>query len=97
MEGGVIMEKDLNICINKICPGAKYRLNRANPPHKIVEWRDARPQPTVREIEDAWEAHKAEVLAEAAVLDYFKMEAQAYEALLPSGIIIHIYLREVIR
>jgi hypothetical protein len=90
------MEKDLNICINKICPGARYRLSKSDPPHKIIEWGDARPQPTVREIEDAWEAYKGEILAEAAAKDNFKMEAKAYEALLPSGIIIHIYLREVV-
>jgi hypothetical protein len=88
-------EMDLNICINKIYPGAKYRLSKSDPPHKIIEWRDARPQPTVREIEDAWEAHKGEVLAEATAIDNFRMENAEYEVLLPSGEFITLYLRKV--
>jgi hypothetical protein len=88
-------EMDLNVCIDRVCPGANYRLNRANPPHFIIEWRDARPKPTERELEDAWVDYKLDVLAKDVAIDNFRMENAEYEALLPSGEIITLYLRRV--
>ena len=51
---------DLNIAIAKIYPDAKYRLSQANPPHKIIEWRDVREQPTEQELKFAWDDYNYE-------------------------------------
>jgi hypothetical protein len=76
---------DLNIAINRLLPGAKYRLSGAIPPHKIIEWRDVRPQPTPEELQVEWEAYSLEMSAKEADLTNFKREATEYKCLLPGS------------
>tara|TARA_Y100001938_G_C7939760_1_gene353697 strand:- start:40 stop:207 length:168 start_codon:yes stop_codon:yes gene_type:complete len=46
---------DINHCIDHLGLNANtYRLDKSNPPHKIIEWTGSDPQPTQSELETAW-------------------------------------------
>lgn len=45
---------DLIQAIEKINPGADYRLTQSPPPHAILEWRGPGPQPDSAQIYTAW-------------------------------------------
>lgn len=54
---------DFIIVLSRLVPGAQYRLDSSIPPHRILEWRDARPQPSVDAIQREWEVVKSEPAA----------------------------------
>jgi hypothetical protein len=89
---------DLNIAIHRIYPDAKYRLSKSDPPHKIIQWEDLRPQPSEADLLQEWEKYQQETNAKSAEDDFIKNNGTAYHAivdgqrveiiLLPKGTII---------
>jgi len=49
------MMMDINQCIDQLGLNTNtYRLDKSDPPHKIIEWTGSDPQPTQSELENAW-------------------------------------------
>lgn len=88
---------DLNIAINRCCPGARYRLNKNDPPHEIVDWRDERPQPSLEQLQKAWEDYELLVLERTASLSDFKRDARKYQAFIEGETeTFTLYLKEIL-
>jgi hypothetical protein len=51
---------DLNIALNRVHPGATYKLSKADPPHEVIEWSDVRKQPTSEELQKVWDDYLLE-------------------------------------
>jgi len=73
---------DLNIVIARIYPNARYRLSKADPPHKIIEWRDLHPQPLEAELEAEWGKYQQETASEKAEDDFIKNNGTSYHAII---------------
>ena len=69
---------DLNIVIPRIYPDAEYRLDKADPPHKIIEWRDIRPQPTTLELEASWLEYEQEKTEEDTKKENIRTNGTTY-------------------
>jgi len=89
---------DLNIAISRIYPHAEYRLSKSDPPHKIIEWRDLRPQPTEEQLLQEWEKYLQDEVIANTEKNYIENNGTSYHAivdgrrieiiLLPKGAII---------
>lgn len=87
---------DLNIAINRILPGAKYRLSKSDPPHEVIEWRDVREQPTQAELGAAWNEYLKEEEDKVTLEETIKSEGKKCQVLDAEGSITEVYLLEVI-
>jgi hypothetical protein len=92
---------DLIIAIARIMPRAKYRLSSSVPPHSIVEWRDARQQPSEAELSAAWvsyleESRITEIQRSTAINDVTNrgVRARMYDADKKEYSTVHILLEE---
>lgn len=87
---------DLNITIHRLHPNAKYRLSKANPPHKIVEWKELFPEPSNEELVAEWEKYQQEMSILAQEREDFKSTSKKFQAILEGEArYIEIYLKEI--
>lgn len=51
---------DISICVDQLGLNANtYRLTQSPVPHEIVEWLGPDPEPTMEELQAAWDAYLA--------------------------------------
>lgn len=87
---------DINIVLNRLLPGAEYRLNKANPPHEIIEWKDSRKQPSQEELETEWAKFQQELSVSSQERENFKATAKKFLAILAEeDKFFEIYLEEI--
>lgn len=69
---------DLNIILGRIRPEANYRLSRATPPHKIIEWRGSGTPPTQNQLQTEWDTFLREnkTRAKEQIQESLKSEIQ---------------------
>jgi hypothetical protein len=88
---------DYKIVLGRLLPNAKYRLSSSVPPHSIIEWRDARPQPSQASIDAEWATYEAEIQKknedDGILVNEILTKGKHYDALVDS-VLIDVYLLE---